>query len=190
MRKGSIVPTNPRRNPMRTADPRTRAGLVKGCWRAPAIKAGKLTARKNPMRIAITAVVISIGRHGSFACQVSEYFRRRSSKVFPAPVAWARACSYRSWSSAGISNRTSPSDASTSRRIAFPVVVLPQPLSPTRHTISPRRTSRSIPSTAFTQPSSSERISPRRLGRRLNQTFRPRTRIRGSSPRAGVAAPP
>jgi hypothetical protein len=33
-----------------------------------------------------------------------------------------------------------------------PVVVLPQPLSPTSLSVSPRRTEKSMPSTAFTSP--------------------------------------
>src|SRR3990172_11483171 len=45
-----------------------------------------------------------------------------------------------------------------------PVVDLPHPLSPTRPNVSPRRTSKVIPSTAFTAPTC-RRISPRMIGK-------------------------
>ena len=50
------------------------------------------------------------------------------------------------------SNRTAPSVGSRSRIIARPVVLLPQPDSPTRPSVSPLRTSKLIPSTALTVP--------------------------------------
>src|SRR5438477_1821613 len=50
------------------------------------------------------------------------------------------------------SNRISPAVGRSSRRMQRPVVVLPQPLSPTSPRVSPRRTVKSIPSTALTSP--------------------------------------
>src|SRR5690242_20738278 len=46
----------------------------------------------------------------------------------------------------------SPAVGFSSRRMQRPDVVLPQPLSPTSPKVSPRRTVKSIPSTAFTSP--------------------------------------
>src|SRR5215469_9985579 len=46
----------------------------------------------------------------------------------------------------------SPAVGRSSRRMQRPVVVLPQPLSPTSPKVSPRRTVKSMPSTAFTSP--------------------------------------
>src|SRR6516162_2063820 len=50
------------------------------------------------------------------------------------------------------SKRISPAVGRSSRRMHLPVVVLPQPLSPTSPKVSPRRTEKLIPSTAFTSP--------------------------------------
>src|SRR6185437_1560987 len=46
----------------------------------------------------------------------------------------------------------SPAVGFSSRRMQRPVVVLPQPLSPTSPRVSPRRTVKSMPSTALTSP--------------------------------------
>src|SRR5205809_1480777 len=51
---------------------------------------------------------------------------------------------------AGTLNRTSPEVGGMSRNRSRPRVVFPQPLSPTRASVSPRRTNRSTPSTART----------------------------------------
>jgi len=50
------------------------------------------------------------------------------------------------------SNLTLPAVGSRSRIIARPVVLLPQPDSPTRPSVSPRRTSKVMSSTALTVP--------------------------------------
>ena len=50
------------------------------------------------------------------------------------------------------SNRIWPAVGRSSRRMQRPVVVLPQPLSPTRPSVSPRLIVKSTPSTAFTSP--------------------------------------
>ena len=50
------------------------------------------------------------------------------------------------------SNRILPSVGSCSLRIVLPTVDLPQPLSPTRPSVSPRPTSKETPSTALTWP--------------------------------------
>ena len=46
-----------------------------------------------------------------------------------------------------------------------PVVVLPQPLSPTSPNVSPRRTVKSIPSTAFTSPTLRFMMIPSVIGK-------------------------
>ena len=50
------------------------------------------------------------------------------------------------------SNSTWPAVGFDSCRIALPVVLFPQPDSPTRPSVSPRSTKKSIPSTARTAP--------------------------------------
>src|SRR5579859_1264753 len=64
--------------------------------------------------------------------------------------------------------------------MARPVVDLPQPDSPTRPRVSPRRTVKSIPSTALTWPTSRCKMMPSVIGKYI---FRPATRTRVSSPR-------
>ena len=79
---------------------------------------------------------------------------------------------------------TEPEVASMSRRIRRPVVDLPQPDSPTRPRVSPRRTSKVRPHTACTS-STTRRNRPARTGKCL-------TRSRTSrifSPEAGPLAP-
>src|SRR5437773_2900379 len=63
-----------------------------------------------------------------------------------------RICSPPSFVSSVPSNFTSPAVGLYSCRIARPVVDLPQPDSPTRPSVSPRSTKKSIPSTARTAP--------------------------------------
>src|SRR2546428_9493546 len=62
----------------------------------------------------------------------------------------------------------------------LPVVVLPQPLSPTRQKISPRPTSRSIPSTARTYSGVAFRNASKNPRRFSNQTRKSRRTRYGS----------
>src|SRR5258705_11822720 len=70
-----------------------------------------------------------------------------------------------------------------SRMIARPVVLLPQPDSPTSPSVSPRSISNVTPSTAWTSPTWRWRMIPSRIG---NQTFRPSRRSTGTLPAAAV----
>src|SRR6186997_424940 len=70
------------------------------------------------------------------------------------------------------------------RMIARPVVLLPQPDSPTSPRVSPRSISNVTPSTACTSPTWRCRMMPSRIG---NQTFRPSSRRSGTLPAAAVA---
>src|SRR2546425_624918 len=82
--------------------------------------------------------------------RVIEYWRISS---FVCPSAWVAAGPFarmRSKTSSGTLKRTSPSVGSISRKRSRPNVVLPHPLSPTSATVSPRRITRSTPSTAWT----------------------------------------
>src|SRR5690242_9625625 len=63
------------------------------------------------------------------------------------------------------SKRISPEVGSISFMIIRPVVVLPQPDSPTRPTVSPRRMSKVMPSTARTAAGGPLAHSPRRTGK-------------------------
>jgi hypothetical protein len=62
------------------------------------------------------------------------------------------------------SNFTLPAVGSISRRMQRPVVVLPQPLSPTSPSTSPSRTENDTPSTARTWPTVRD-SSPLRIGK-------------------------
>ena len=62
------------------------------------------------------------------------------------------------------SKRTVPLVASRSRIIARPIVLLPQPDSPTSPSVSPRRTSTVTPSTALTEPLTVLKM-PARIGK-------------------------
>src|SRR6185503_16460891 len=62
-----------------------------------------------------------------------------------------------------------PEVGSTRRRMQRPVVVLPQPLSPTSPSTSPAWTSNDTPSTARTWPTRREN-SPRRIGKCLRRS--------------------
>ena len=70
--------------------------------------------------------------------------------------------------------------------MARPVVLLPQPLSPTRPSVSPRRISRSMPSTAYTAPTLCRKTMPLVMGK---WTLRSSTvtRVSSSAPAAGAA---
>src|SRR5437879_3678701 len=122
---------------------------MKGRWNTAAVtKAGTVvamsvpTARRIPRRTKCGMV------HDRCSFQESECCRRMVSKsADPVP---AFAASYSSRTVFGTPTKTSPPVGGTSCRIPLPVVVLPQPLSPTRQKISPRPTSRSTPSTART----------------------------------------
>ena len=76
------------------------------------------------------------------------------------------------------SNRISPAVGRSSRRMQRPVVVLPQPLSPTRPSVSPRLMSKSTPSTAFTSPILRVSTMPSEIGKCM---ARPRTSSSGRS---------
>src|SRR3989441_2636000 len=130
--------------------------------------------------------------------RVSEYWRSRSF-VWPssgmASRPFVRRCSK---TSTGTLKRTSPSVGSISRSRSRPNVVLPQPDSPTSATVSPRRITRSTPSTArtvaisrwrsppftekcFFRPRAASRISFRsRLGRDTRHLLR--VEMAGDSP--------
>src|SRR5262245_36031707 len=75
------------------------------------------------------------------------------------------------------SNRIEPSVGASCSRISFEVVVLPQPDSPMRPSVSPDPIAKSTPSTAFTEAVSRER-SPRRTGKCF---FSPRTSRTGGA---------
>ena len=60
-----------------------------------------------------------------------------------APFAWVMSCP---------SKLISPAVTSSKRIISLAVVLLPQPVSPTIPSVSPRRTSKLMPSTALTAP--------------------------------------
>src|SRR5690349_16253687 len=67
------------------------------------------------------------------------------------------------------SNRISPAVGAISFMIIRPVVVLPQPDSPTSPTVSPRRMSKLMPSTARTAAGGPLAQSPRRTGKCLTR---------------------
>ena len=71
----------------------------------------------------------------------------------------------RAWSAPCRRSCTSPAVGRTSCRMARPSVDLPQPLSPTSPSVSPRRMSRSTPSTACTVPTGRRRSSPPSTGK-------------------------
>ena len=92
------------------------------------------------------------------------------------------------------SNSTLPPVGSSSRVISRPVVVLPQPDSPTSDSVSPRSTSKSRPSTARTAPTWRCR-SPRRTGKCFSSPLataagRARRAVPGSARAGSVTATP
>src|SRR2546422_9878350 len=106
-----------------------------------------------------------------------------SKSAEPVP---AFAASYSSRTVFGTSTKTSPPVGGTSCRIPLPVVVLPQPLSPTRQKISPRPTSRSTPSTARTYSGVAFRSAsknPRRFSNQTRKSLRTRYGSRATSRR-------
>src|SRR5574341_467766 len=86
------------------------------------------------------------------------------------PVKCARSC---------LSNTTFPAVGSYTLMTAKPVVDLPQPLSPTSPSVSPRWTWKLTPSTALTAPTCRERGKPRKIGK---CTFKSWTSSRGEPP--------
>src|SRR3989449_6887067 len=136
------------------------------------------TARRIPRRTNCGMV------HGRCSFQESECCRRMVSK--PAEPVPAFAASYSSRTVFGTSTKTSPPVGETSCRIPLPVVVLPQPLSPTRQKISPRPTSRSTPSTARTYSGVACRSAsknPRRFSNQTRKSLRTRYGSRATSHR-------
>ena len=73
------------------------------------------------------------------------------------------------------SNFTSPEVMSIIFRMARPVVLLPQPDSPTRPKVSPRRTSNDTPSTAFTLPTWRRMTAPAITGKWTFRSLTSRT---------------
>ncbi len=73
------------------------------------------------------------------------------------------------------SNFTSPEVMSIIFRMARPVVLLPQPDSPTRPRVSPRRTSNDTPSTAFTLPTWRRMTAPAITGKWTFRSLTSRT---------------
>src|SRR5688572_24476916 len=73
------------------------------------------------------------------------------------------------------SNFTSPEVMSIILRMASPVVLLPQPDSPTRPKVSPRRTSNDTPSTAFTLPTWRRMTAPAMTGKWTFRSLTSRT---------------
>src|SRR5215211_2730021 len=73
------------------------------------------------------------------------------------------------------SNFTSPEVMSIIFRMARPVVLLPQPDSPTRPKVSPRRTSNDTPSTAFTLPTWRRTTAPAITGKWTFRSLTSRT---------------
>src|SRR5881296_206628 len=130
------------------------------------------TARRIPRRTKCGMV------HDRCSFQESECCRRMVSKsADPVP---AFAASYSSRTVFGTPTKTSPPVGGTSCRIPLPVVVLPQPLSPTRQKISPRPTSRSIPSTARTYSGVAFRNASKNPRRFSNHTRKSRSTRYGS----------
>src|SRR5579883_1965509 len=68
------------------------------------------------------------------------------------------------------SNQTSPFDDASSRRITRPIVVFPDPDSPTSPSVSPCAIAKSTPSTAFTSPTWREN-SPACIGKYLYRSL-------------------
>ena len=75
---------------------------------------------------------------------------------------------------------TPPPVGRSSDRISLAVVVFPHPLSPTRPSVSPRRRTKSTPSTAFTVPKRRLRIVPRASGKCLVSRRASRTTVAGA----------
>src|SRR2546428_1663178 len=152
---------------------------MNGRWNTDAVtKAGRVVAMSvpTPRRIPRRAKCGPV--HGRCSFQESECCRRivsRSAEPLP-----AFAASYSSRTVFGTPTKTSPPVGGTSFRIPLPVVVLPQPLSPTRQKISPRPTSRSIPSTARTYSGVAFRNASKNPRRFSNQTRKSRRTRYGS----------
>src|SRR6186997_1270061 len=109
--------------------------------------------------------------YGSWKIICIRLRRRRNSAPLNSVTSWP-------------SKMMRPPVGGLSRMIARPVVLLPQPDSPTRPRVSPRSISNVTPSTAWTSPTWRWRMIPSRIG---NQTFRPSSRRSGTLPAAAVA---
>src|SRR2546427_11542200 len=153
---------------------------MNGRWKTDAVtKAGRVVAMSVPTLRRIPRRAKCGTVHGRCSFQESECCRRivsRSAEPLP-----AFAASYSSRTVFGTPTKTSPPVGGTSFRIPLPVVVLPQPLSPTRQKISPRPTSRSIPSTARTYSGVAFRSASKNPRLFSNQTRKSR-RTRYGSP--------
>ena len=98
---------------------------------------------------------------------------------------YARSCSKESPPIDAPSKRMSPEVGVMSFMIIRPVVVLPQPDSPTRPTVSPPAMSKLIPSTARTARAGPRSKSPRRTGKCFTRFL---TSMSGGC--AGIPSPP
>src|SRR5881296_2992172 len=152
---------------------------MNGRWNTDAVtKAGRVVAMSVPTPRRIPRRTKCGTVHGRCSFQESECCRRivsRSAEPLP-----AFAASYSSRTFFGTPTNTSPPVGGTSLRIPLPVVVLPQPLSPTRQKISPLPTSRSTPSTARTYSGLALRNAARNPRRFSNQTRKSRRTKYGS----------
>src|SRR2546422_791961 len=152
---------------------------MNGRWNTDAVtKAGRVVAMSvpTPRRIPRRAKCGTV--HGRCSFQESECCRRivsRSAEPLP-----AFAASYSSRTVFGTPTKTSPPVGGTSFRMPLPVVVLPQPLPPTRQKIPPRPTSRSTPSTARTYSGVAFRNASKNPRRFSNQTRKSRRTRYGS----------
>ena len=109
--------------------------------------------------------------YGSWKIICIRLRRRRNSAPLNSVTSWP-------------SKKMRPPVGGLRRMIARPVVLLPQPDSPTSPSVSPRSISNVTPSTAWTSPTWRCRMIPSRIG---NQTFRPSSRRSGTLPAAAVA---
>src|SRR2546426_5253456 len=152
---------------------------MNGRWKTDAVtKAGRVVAMSVPTPRRIPRRTKCGTVHGRCSFQESECCRRivsRSAEPLP-----AFAASYSSRTFFGTPTKTSPPVGGTSLRIPLPVVVFPQPLSPTRQKISPLPTSRSTPSTARTYSGVVLRKAARNPWRFSNHTRKSRRTRYGS----------
>src|SRR3989475_54395 len=152
---------------------------MNGRWKTDAVtKAGRVVAMSVPTPSRIPSRTKCGPVHGRCSFQESECCRRIVSRsAEPVP---AFAASYSSRTFFGTPTKTSPPVGGTSLRIPLPVVVFPQPLSPTRQKISPLPTSRSTPSTARTYSGVVLRKAARNPWRFSNHTRKSRRTRYGS----------
>src|SRR3989475_3405665 len=152
---------------------------MNGRWKTDAVtKAGRVVAMSVPTPSRIPSRTKCGPVHGRCSFQESECCRRIVSRsAEPVP---AFAASYSSRTFFGTPTTTWPPVGGTSLRIPLPVVVFPQPLSPTRQKISPLPTSRSTPSTARTYSGVVLRKAARNPWRFSNHTRKSRRTRYGS----------